>query len=82
MTLRAIILVIFALGAAASTALFARNWVAAQRVQPATAAVQKQAPATAVLVAASDLSAGVFLREKQGCIRGDAGSKFLYVGEF
>ena len=64
MTLRAIILVIFALGAAASTALFARNWAAAQRVQPATALEQKQAPATVVLVAASDLSAGVFLREK------------------
>ncbi|MBT3884770.1 MAG: Flp pilus assembly protein CpaB [Rhodospirillaceae bacterium] len=64
MTIRVIILVIFALGAAASTALFARNWVAAQKAQPAAAEEIKQTPATAVLVAASDLSAGAFLREK------------------
>jgi pilus assembly protein CpaB len=64
MTIRAIILVIFALGAAASTALFARNWIAAQKTQPAAAEEIKQTPATAVLVAATDLSAGAFLREK------------------
>lgn len=64
MTIRAIILVIFALGAAASTALFARNWIAAQKVRPAAAEEIKQTPATAVLVAASDLGAGVFLAEK------------------
>lgn len=64
MTLRAIILVIFALGAAASTALFARNWIDAQKAQPAAAEQIKQAPTTAVLVAAIDLSAGAFIREK------------------
>ncbi|MAF50340.1 MAG: Flp pilus assembly protein CpaB [Rhodospirillales bacterium] len=64
MTLRAVILMIFALGAAAATALFARNWIVAQRGQTETVVAAKQAPAAEILVAASDLSAGVFIQEQ------------------
>jgi pilus assembly protein CpaB len=66
MNLRTVLLLVFALSAAAVTAYFARNWIASQR-----AAWENQAPAQAeaptvpfkeILVADEDLATGTFVK--------------------
>ena len=66
MNLRTVLLLVFALSAAAVTAYFARNWIASQR-----AAWENQAPAQAeapvvpvkeILVAGEDLATGTFVK--------------------
>ncbi len=64
MTIRAIVLMVFALVAAAGTAVFARTWVAAQRAQVQTVMVEKSTPQAEILVASADLPAGEFIQEK------------------
>ena len=65
MTLRTVILLVLALVSAASTAFYARNWLNSERAAlmalvPAEAA--PAAPATFILVAAENLSAGNFVK--------------------
>jgi pilus assembly protein CpaB len=69
MNLRTVLLLVFALSAAAVTAYFARNWIASQR-----AAWENQAPAQAeaptvpfkeILVADEDLATGTFVKPEQ-----------------
>ncbi|NQV54797.1 MAG: Flp pilus assembly protein CpaB [Rhodospirillales bacterium] len=64
MTIRALILMVFALAAAAATALFARNWIAAQRAQVENVSVEQRSPATEILVARAPLPSGTFIQEK------------------
>lgn len=66
MSLRTVLLVGFAIGAAALTAIMVRNWMHAQQAAlpgPTPALVQqKPLPTREVLVAAKDLSMGTFVR--------------------
>ncbi len=67
MTFRTIILIVLAIGCAAATALFARDWVKAQRTTASVAQVveiQDTKPSVVVLVAAEALSAGSFVRKE------------------
>ncbi len=64
MTLRSILLLVFALVAAGFTAFYARNWIAAERAA-FMASIPDEAPAapsTFVLVANEDLPAGTFIK--------------------
>jgi len=64
MTLRSILLLMFALVAAGLTAVYARGWIAAERAD-FMASIPKEAPAapsTLVLVAKEDLPAGTFVK--------------------
>jgi pilus assembly protein CpaB len=66
MNLRTVLLLVFALSAAAVTAYFARNWIADQRAAwESQVPAQEEAPALPVkeiLVANEDLSTGTFVR--------------------
>ncbi len=66
MKLRAILLLLFAVGAAGLTAMVAQTWLAAQRAAITSDApaqnVVEAVPATEVLVATKDLAVGTFIR--------------------
>ncbi len=64
MTLRSILLLVFALVAAGFTAFYARNWIAAERAAFMASIPEEApaAPATLVLVAKEDLPAGTFVK--------------------
>lgn len=64
MTLRSILLLIFALVAAGLTAVYARNWIATERADFMASIPEEApaAPATLVLVAKVDLPAGTFVK--------------------
>ena len=69
MSLRTIILLIVALGSAAATALYARNWAAMQQAQvkestPRLIAAPAPKPQPMVLVAARNLPIGAFVRKE------------------
>ncbi len=65
MTLRSIILLIVALGAATFTALYARGWISAERaaILASLPVSGPKAPPTLVLVAKNNLQAGSFVKE-------------------
>jgi len=64
MTLRSILLLVFALVAAGLTAFYARNWIATERAAFMASIPEEApaAPATLVLVAKEDLPAGTFVK--------------------
>lgn len=64
MTLRSILLLVFALVAAGFTAFYARSWIAAERAAFMATIPEEApaAPATLVLVAKEDLPAGTFVK--------------------
>lgn len=66
MNARGLLIVMAALLVAGATAFLARGWLTAERaqMQAAPAAVVQQAPSQAVLVAAAELPAGLFLKEE------------------
>ncbi len=64
MTLRSMLLLVFALGAAAFTAFYAHSWIAAERAAIMAAIPEEapQKPSTFVLVAKEDLPSGTFVK--------------------
>ena len=64
MTLRSILLLVFALVAAGLTAFYARNWIATERAAFMASIPEEapEAPSTLVLVAKEDLPAGTFVK--------------------
>ena len=67
MSARTVVLLLIALVAAASTAFYARNWLDAERAAMMALVPEESAPvapATFVLVAADDLTAGSFVTEE------------------
>jgi pilus assembly protein CpaB len=64
MNARSLLIIVAALLIAGVTAFLAKGWLTAQRAQVPAQTVVQQAPSQAVLVAATNLPAGLFLKEE------------------